>query len=93
MILYEKKKFLPILVGIHYNYKKINDLRALSELDNFYTNVLKCRNGKLGMILKTSISRNQRKELFKYSFKFGYQKKVRHYFPANDIKEITRCWQ
>lgn len=93
MVLCEKKKLSHILVGIHYNYKKITDLGALSELDDFYRNILKCRVGKLGSCLKASISRRQRKELFKYSFKFGFEKKVRHYFSSNDVTEITRCWQ
>ena len=81
-----------IFVGIYYNYKKITNYKVLEELDLFYQKMLNCKNGKIGSVLSTSLSIGEKKDLRKYSFKFGFEKKVRHKFKIEEMKQIKRCW-
>ena len=92
-IFFKKKYLLPVFVGIHYNYKRIDDEENLRELDGFYRKILNCKRGKLGNAIKNGLDDVKIKELSKYSFKFGHDRKVRHFFSTNEIKDITRCWQ
>ena len=93
IVLKRKTSLSPIFVGIFYNYKMINNFTALKEIDSFYQKIIKSKNGKLGSKLNTLLSETQLKELGKYSFAFGHEKKVRHYFSTDDMKKIVRCWQ
>lgn len=93
IVLRRKTSLSPIFVGIFYNYKMINNLSALKEIDGFYQKILKSKNGKLGAKLNALLSDAQLKELGKYSFAFGHEKKVRHFFSTDDMKKIVRCWQ
>ncbi len=79
--------------GIYYNYKYIEDLKVLEELDIFLRKILFCNRGKLGRVLKTKTTQTDLLYLSKFSFKFGYQNKVHVTFSPNRILEITSCWK
>ena len=84
---------LPIRIGIYFNYNMITSKTSLYELDKYYQRLLHCKTGHLGLKLKKKISVNQLKELSKYSFVFGFEKHVRHYFTSATIADITNCWR
>ena len=84
---------LPIRIGIYFNYNMISSKTSLYELDKYYQRLLHCKIGRLGLKLKKKISVNQLEELSKYSFVFGFEKHVRHYFTSATIADITNCWR
>ena len=71
----------------------ISSKTSLYELDKYYQRLLHCKTGRLGLKLKKKISVNQLEELSKYSFVFGFEKHVRHYFTSATIADITNCWR
>ena len=84
---------LPIRIGIYFNYNMITSRASLYELDKYYQKLLHCRTGRLGLKLKKKFNVNQVEELSKYSFVFGFEKHVRHYFTSAMIANITNCWR
>ncbi len=84
---------LPIRIGIYFNYNMITSRASLYELDKYYQKLLHCRTGRLGLKLKKKFNVNQVEELSKYSFVFGFEKHVRHYFTSATIADITNCWR
>ncbi len=84
---------LPIKVGIYFNYKFATDRTALYELDKYFQNLLHCKTGKLGSILTMKMSATQRTQLTKYSFVFGFDNHVNHFFTSAKIADITDCWK
>lgn len=84
---------LPIRIGIYFNYNMISSRTSLYELDKYYQKLLHCRTGRLGLKLKKNFNVNQIEELSKYSFVFGFDKHVRHYFTSTTIADITNCWR
>lgn len=91
--LYNKTTLLPIKVGIYFNYQMINDKSALRDMDTYYQKLLHCRTGRLGDLLRIRMTKEQTTELEKYSFVFGFDKHVNHYFPSATLAEITNCWK
>lgn len=90
---YSSSTLLPIRVGVYFNYNMITDKSPLYELDKFYQRLLHCRTGRLGSRLAIQMTDIQKRELCKYSFVFGFDKHVRHYFTSVMLADITNCWQ
>lgn len=82
---------LPIKVGIYFNYQYITDKTVLYVLDKYYQRILHCKTGKLGR--KLSMTDDQRVKLAKYSFVFGFENHVNHYFSSVKLVKITNCWK
>lgn len=88
--LYRADTLLPIKAGIYFNYKLATNVSDLDNLDSYYQRLLHCRKGKLGSRL--TLSKNELKDLEKYSFRFGYEHHVNHYFSNKQMETITKCW-
>lgn len=91
--LYNPSTLLPIKVGIYFNYNMITDKTQLYNLDKYYQRLLHCKRGRLGTRLAAKISTDQRKDLSKYSFFFGFEKHVNHFFTSAMLADINNCWQ
>lgn len=91
--LYNSSTLQPIKVGIFFNYNMITTLRVLYELDEYYQKLLHCKTGKLGIRLDAQMSVAQRTELTKYSFVFGFEHHVNHFFTPAILADITDCWK
>lgn len=89
--LYNPHTLLPIKVGIYFNYRMANDVKALKDLDAYYQRLLHCRTGRLGGAI--ALSRLHMKELEKYSFDFGYKNHVNHHFTTDQMAKIANCWK
>lgn len=83
----------PIKVGLYFNYNMATDKTALYLLDKYYQKLLHCCTGRLGMRLASKLSLEQRAQLEKYSFVFGYENHVNHFFTSAMLAEITKCWR
>lgn len=88
--MYRADTLHPIKVGIYYNYKMLTDKAGLILLDRYYQRLLHCQEGKLGDRLK--FSKGELKDLEKYSFRFGFEHRVNHYFSEKQMSVITSCW-
>ena len=91
--LYNPTTLLPIKVGIFYNYSMTTSKTELFELDRYYQRILHCKTGRLGNRLATMMSTSQRTELTKYSFVFGFEHHVNHFFTSVMLEDITNCWR
>lgn len=91
--IYNPSTLLPIRIGIYFNYNMITSKTSLYELDKYYQRLLHCRTGRLGTRLRIQMTVIQQKELSKYSFVFGFERHVRHYFISAMIADITNCWR
>ena len=89
--LYRSDSLAPIKVGIYFNYKMATNIKPLIELDRYYQRLLHCQTGRLGS--KVSLPKANMKSLEKYSFRFGYENHVNHYFTLAQIEKITECWR
>lgn len=88
-----RSTLLPIKVGIHFNYKYVTEKTALLDLDMYYQRLLHCRVGRLGAKLASRMTAAQRSQLEKYSFVFGFERHVNHYFLPARIADIKSCWR
>lgn len=91
--LYNPTTLLPIKVGIFFNYCMATSKTELLELDLYYQRILHCKTGRLGSRLALRMSTSQRIELTKYSFVFGFDHHVNHYFTSAMLADITNCWR
>lgn len=92
-MLHNHSTLLPVKVGIHYNYNMVTDTEVLYNLDKYYQQILHCRTGRLGSQLDIKLSTVQRKELAKYSFVFGFERRVSHSFSSTTLASIKSCWR
>ena len=91
--LYNPTTLLPIKVGIFFNYCMATSKTELLELDLYYQKILHCKTGRLGSRLASRMSTSQRTELTKYSFVFGFDQHVNHYFTSAMLADIINCWR
>lgn len=84
---------LPIKVGVYFNYQYITDKTVLYVLDKYYQKILHCKIGKLGFKLTALMTDAQRTKLAKYSFVFGFENHVNHFFTSVKLVKITNCWK
>lgn len=91
--LYNPSTLLPIKVGIYFNYNMVTDKTVLYALDEYYQRLLHCRTGRLGSLLTARLSAAQRTYLAKYSFVFGFEHHVNHFFTSATLADIKSCWQ
>lgn len=91
--LYNPSTLLPIKVGIYFNYSMVTDKAVLFALDKYYQRLLHCRSGRLGSHLMARMSAAQRSNLAKYSFVFGFEHHVNHFFTSAMLADITNCWR
>ena len=91
--LYNPSTLLPIKVGIYFNYNMVTDKAVLHALDEYYQRLLHCRTGRLGSLLAVRLSAAQRTYLAKYSFVFGFEHHVNHFFTSTTLVDIKNCWR
>ena len=84
---------LPTKVGIYFNYRFVTDRTALYELDKYFQKILHCKMGKLGSKLSLRMTNAQRVELTKYSFVFGFENHVNHFFTSAILMNVINCWK
>lgn len=79
--------------GIYYNYQYINNYNSLDELNVFYRNALFSKSSSFGRKLSARLDANKRRELVKYNFKTGFEKRIIRNFTPIDIAKIKNCWK
>lgn len=84
---YEKIGYLH--AGIAYNYPLIDDMSCLREIDTFLYELI---NTAAFRKINSSFTPEQRKELQKYSFYIGYQRRIKRIFNFSRRTEIVKCW-
>jgi len=92
---YDYDKNMRRNVGIFYNYRLVDSSNAqgLHELDAFTSKMLLSRSGRICSRLSSSLSKDQRKRLLKYSFRSSFQFKTHYHFNANELTQLVRCWK
>lgn len=85
-----KATLAPIKVGVFFNYKEITIYKQLKEIDKYYQQILHCKRGAL--CCKFLFSPEQVKCLEKYSFEFGFNSRVNHFFNKSMLTKIKQAW-
>ncbi len=88
----KREEATDLKAGVYFNYSSINDYSILDDLNQFYYKALYARSSAFGAELIAKLSNVQRKQLMKYSFRFGFEHKVVHRFSGADLKVIKSCW-
>lgn len=78
--------------GIYYNYPQVNNCRVFDELNTFLRKITHSKANSFGANILRTLTTLQRENLSKYSFKYGFQKKVCNSFKPEEIKKIESCW-
>lgn len=80
-------------IGLYCNYRRINSVIALEELDRFLRSVLIGR--RLGIAKRFAMVAPvaRRRELLRYSFLTSYKQKKFYSFSPYQLAELRRCWQ
>lgn len=84
-----------LYAGIHFNYCMIDKgrLTDLHELDNFFQRAVFSIKGSLGKKLNSSLSREQKRELCRFSFARGHTEKIVRAFKPDDFLRIKSAWK
>jgi len=89
----QKKSKRSIPTGVYYNYSAINvDSQKLIELDSFLKSSVVFSRGRLGRLIQSSVTNQQKRELLKLSFVRGFEKRTHKEYSPNRLKEIARIW-
>lgn len=78
--------------GVYYNYRHINDMENLDDLDRFLRRLTFSRKGSLGQKLRDKLSDEQRQHLLKVSFRSAYEKRFSMRLPWGIRKQLRQCW-
>jgi hypothetical protein len=81
--------------GIYYNYSLITDgaqNNSLKRLDAYYRMILNAKSTRLGKRIHHHLSKREVRELNKYSFCAGFERKIYFTLPAKRLAVIKRCW-
>ena len=82
-----------LINGLSSDFKMISESekeRQLRELNLYYNKMLHCKKGSFGYKLSSLLSKEQKKRLSKYSFYFGFENHVSHYFHSKLLCEIKK---
>lgn len=79
--------------GIFYNYCYLMYFCDLHSLDLYYRKILFCKRNRIGRLLSSRLSNEQKNRLKKYSFVHGHKQKVYHSFTSDHMSEIKKCWK
>jgi hypothetical protein len=78
--------------GIYYNYPHLTDEFVLKDLDSFLRTIINSRRNSFGRKISAALSKSQRTSIGKYSFHFGYHKRITNCFAYDDLVKIEKCW-
>lgn len=84
---------LKVKSGIYYSYKYINSYEDLFELDKFLLDIL-FQEGFLKELCGREIdfTLQEKRQLVKYSFRVGFEKKLMIRVSVDDMRNIKACW-
>ena len=88
-----EKKVKKLKSGIYYNYKLINNMEQLKELDIFLQKTIYAKRGKFGVKIFKMLNNDKRKKLSKCSFQVGFNKKITHNFNREILSSINKGWK
>jgi hypothetical protein len=82
------------LAGIYYNYPHVTTSTAagLAELDGFLRIAITSNTGRVFSRTGSLLSKQQKRQLLKFSFSRGHQRRIFSYFPPVQIPKLLECW-
>lgn len=84
---------LKISTGIYYSNAKLDvDSKSLSSLDNFLVFCANSNKHRLNKITTNLLSKNQKKQVLRNSFKKGFIDRIYRKYNYGRYKEITKIW-
>lgn len=82
-----------VKVGLPANYSATTGCDSFKEIDNYYQNILHCKNGAFGHKLQTSLSPGFRDKLERISFVHCYEFRIRRKFSGARMHKLKDCWR
>ena len=80
--------------GIYYNYRMVDaaSSNSLIELDNFLRKILLSKSGNVCAELSKKLNNKQRRNLLKYSFVKGFERRLFYNFSGDELAKLMKCW-
>ncbi|MEQ9307542.1 MAG: antiviral reverse transcriptase Drt3a, partial [Marinoscillum sp.] len=90
----KKDDSVIIPIGVYYNSSACDyPSTKLSHLDSFMRYLLSGSNDRLPKLYSGLFSRQERSELLKFSFSYGFRHRVHRRFSYNRMAEIVKVWK
>jgi reverse transcriptase-like protein len=80
-------------VGLYCTYRHITQTDCLRKLDSFLRALLLGRKIGLARRLSTSLSLQERRQLLRFSFLIGFQRRLFYNFKAHELAALKECWR
>ncbi|MBU0583948.1 MAG: RNA-directed DNA polymerase [Alphaproteobacteria bacterium] len=80
-------------VGLFCNYRRINTINSLDEIDRFFRSIVAGERSRLSRRFRAVAPTSLRNSLMMFSFKSSFSAKVFYNFPHNERVRLSRCWQ
>ncbi|RQH08685.1 antiviral reverse transcriptase Drt3a [Bradyrhizobium sp. RP6] len=79
--------------GLYCNYRRVNSLAALTQLDAFLRSILVGNRSRLSKRLAAKISLDVRKSFLKFSFERSFRQRTFYNFSTAELSDLRRCWR
>lgn len=89
--IYKHETNKTIKVGVYYSNQYISSNNELKILDDFLSDMI-TSDGSKYLRTKLFLSKTQKKNLLKYSFKSGFKNKIFYNFSTSLLADIKECW-
>jgi hypothetical protein len=80
-------------VGLYCNYRRVNQISDLEDLDKFFRSVVIGNRGKIAKRFAVAATLQQRRSLLRFSFTSSFKRRIFYNFNANEVEALTRCWR
>ena len=91
---FDHKKLKSRYAGNYHAYCPIDiPSNSLAELDDFLRKIILGSSGKICSPLSRSLSKRQRRELLRLSFRRGFETNIQFGFSPTRLKHLIECWK
>ena len=91
---FDHKRSQTRFAGNYHAYRPIDiPSDSLTELDYFFRKIILSNSGKISQPLSQALTRGQRTELLRLSFRRGFAENVQFGFSPNRLKHLIGCWK
>jgi hypothetical protein len=80
-------------VGLYCNYRRVNNVEGLKQLDGFFRSVIIGNRNKIARRFAGMATLEQRRSLLVFSFEKGFAQRTFYNFHPSEAASLSRCWR
>jgi len=84
---------IPIMTGLAYSYKFVEDPTSLIDVDRYLRSILEGKSGRIGSTISIMLTRGMKDELRKISFYKRFKDRTFKSYSPNRMEEIVSPWK